>query len=147
MVWGLDDFEPLGTPGRRKLIMVSQDDLYHRLCTPETWNAYLIEGWVFPDRYWAAVRNRGGRLTMTLSFTDFIASSGVMEFSVIPLPNQPIIIGILVSRFKLELSPPTSGFSLNSPSDSKHAIYAFYPPWTADGPHQSLNYCPKRTEA
>jgi hypothetical protein len=144
-VWGLDDFEPLGTDGRRDVITVTEDDLYHRLCNPQTANSYLVEGFIFPQEYWAAIRKRNGRLVLTQSFIGFQASSGVMEFSIIPLHDQPILMGMLVSRMYLSTPDglPRSGFWLSSASDSKHQLCAYYPPPPWNHPSESLNYSPE----
>ncbi len=45
---------------------ILSEDYYYRRCTPDTWKGYLIYGFVLEDQYWGAVRNREGKLMLTV---------------------------------------------------------------------------------
>ena len=127
LVWGVSGFEPLDAASRRKAIVFSEDDYYYRRCTPDTWNGYVIEGFVSEDRYWGAVRNRDGKLTMSV-MPMFEAIGAVFELRVVSLPGQPVLLGLMTSRIETNFDMP-SGFTLNGPSDqeSKEVLSAVYP--------------------
>ncbi len=80
-VWGLSEFEALHDPPSADTIVFSEEDFYYRGCTPESWNGYLIEVFLFPNEYWAGIRNRNGRLTLSLAFNGFEASDAVIDFA------------------------------------------------------------------
>lgn len=129
-LWGLDQFEALGNT-RRSIVFLSEET-YYRGCTPDSANAWLIEFFVFPNRYWAGVRNRGGRYVLSMAFRDFEASSAVIELVVIPLPGQSCFIGAFASRLHGRFPSP-SGWILGGPGQRSvatgkgHILQAFYP--------------------
>jgi len=94
---------------------------------------------VLRDIFWGTVRNRGGKLIASLLSPMFEAFAPVFDYRVIPLSGQPILLGFLVSRVKHSFPSP-SGFSLYSPSDGEHALFAQYPPQVKDGSDKSLDY-------
>jgi hypothetical protein len=126
VVWGVSDFEPLGSKVRNTIIF-SEEDYYYRRCTPDTWNGYAVEVFVLEERYWGAVRKRDGKLTLNV-MPMFEAVGAVFEFRVVPLPDQPLLLGLLVSRLETEFDVP-SGFTLSGPSDLKttQVLNAVYP--------------------
>ncbi len=127
VVWGLSEFEPLDSASRHNAIVFSEDDYYYRRCSPDTWNGYVIEGFVLENQYWGAVRNREGKLTVTV-MPMFEAIGAIFDFRVVPLPGQPVLLGLMTSRLRTDFGTP-SGFTLNGPSDlkSKEALSAIYP--------------------
>jgi hypothetical protein len=144
-VWGLQDFESIqGSPSQDTTIF-TEEDYYYRGCTPDSWNAYLLETFIFPKHYWAGTRNRDGRFKLSLAFNAFEASGAVLDFTVIPVASQPILLGLMVSRFRHKF-PSSSGFSLTSPSDRKqgepiaNSLMAIYPDFMEDTPTQTLDY-------
>lgn len=126
VVWGLSEFEPLGSRSRDTVIF-SEEDYYYRRCTPDTWNGYVIEAFVLEDRYWGAVRKREGKLTLAV-MPMFEAIGAVIELRVVPLPGQPLLLGLMVSKLTTSFAVP-SGFTLNGPSDLKtnQVLHAVYP--------------------
>lgn len=66
----------------------SEEDFYYRRCTPETWNGYLVEGFVFPDVFWGTARSRGGKLIMSLLSSMFEAVAPVFDYRVVSLPGR-----------------------------------------------------------
>ena len=128
---GLAHFEPVDQAEGKQLTLFGENDYYYRRCTPDSWNSYLIEGFVFPNDYWGGVRKQEGRFVLTLAYPRFEAANAVLEFRVLPLPGQPVFLGIMASRFITGM--PRSGFSLHSPSDRKAdesvgtALMAIYP--------------------
>lgn len=109
MVWGVSEFEPLNSANKGGAVVFSEEDYYYRNCTPDTWNGYVIEGFVLEERYWGAVRQREGKLVMN-AMPMFEAVGAVFEFRVVPLPKQPILLGLIVSRIR-----PTSTCLRDSP--------------------------------
>ncbi len=95
VVWGVSDFELLKNTGRSDVVTFSEEDFYYRGCTPETWNGYIIEAFVFPDVFWGTVRSRGGKLIASLLSPMFEAVAPGFDYRVIPLPGQPILLGFL----------------------------------------------------
>ena len=71
----------------------------------------VIEGFVLEDRYWIAVRNREGKLTLTV-MPMFEAIGAVFNFGVAPLPGQTILLGMFMSRARTNFEPPY-GFNFN----------------------------------
>jgi hypothetical protein len=140
VVWGLSEFEPLDADGRHNAVVFSEEDYYYRRCTPDTWNGYVIEGFVLKDRYWGAVRNCEGKLTMSM-MPMFEAVGAVFEFRVVPLPGQPVLLGLMTSKVETGFDTP-SGFTLNGPSDlkSEEALAAIYPAPEDLGISSSLDY-------
>ena len=126
-VWGLSAFEPLDAASRHNAVVFSEEDYYYRGCTPDTCNGYIVEGFVLQERYWGAVRNREGKLTMTV-MPMFEAIGAVFEFRVVPLPGQPALLGLVTSRYRTDFDTP-SGFALSGPSDleSSEVLSAIYP--------------------
>ena len=52
VAWGAADFAALNGTGKRGVIAFIEEDYYYRGCTPDTWNGYVIEGFVLEERYW-----------------------------------------------------------------------------------------------
>ena len=126
-VWGLSEFEPLDAARRHNAVVFSEEDYYYRRCTPDAWNGYVIEGFVLEDQYWGGVRNRDGKLTLTV-MPMFEALGAVFDFRVVPLPGQPVLLGLITSKVETAFDTP-SGFTLGGPSDleSMEALSAVYP--------------------
>lgn len=127
VAWGADDFESLGNTAKRDIIAFTEEDYYYRRCTPDTWNGYVVEGFVLEERYWGATRRRGEKLVLTV-MPMFEAIGAVFEFRVVPLLEQPLLLGLLVSRVTTKFQSP-SGFVLNGPGDleESQALAALYP--------------------
>jgi hypothetical protein len=141
-VWGLTDFEPLQSSERADAMVFSEESFYYRDCTPDRWSAYVIEGFVFPSVYWGAVRKRAGTYSLSLAQPQFEVPGAVLDFQVIPLPNQPEFLGLLVSRLGRGTPYAPSGFILNGPSEFRpaDALLAIYPsPWSTP-PQDDLDY-------
>jgi len=117
----------LDAASRHNAVVFSEEDYYHRSCTADTWNGYIIEGFVLPDRYWGGVRIRDDKLTLTV-MPMFEAIGAVFDFRVVPLPGQSVLLGLMTSKVETDFDAP-SGFTLNGPSDlkSKEVLGAFYP--------------------
>jgi hypothetical protein len=88
---------------------------------------YVIEEFVLEDRYWTAVRNREGKLTLTV-MPMFEAVGAVFNFKVVPLPGQTVLLGIIMSRARTNFEPPY-GFNFNGTSDLqfKKILTVVYP--------------------
>ena len=130
-IWGLSEFEKVR--GREKHVLAfEENDWYYRGCRPTEANGWTVEFFVFLDHYWAATRKKNGRFILTLALIGFQASMGVIDMSVIELPNQPIFLGAFANRCKTNFSS-TSGWSLSGPGrfDQKtklgHFLWACYP--------------------
>ena len=78
---------------------------------------------------------------MNLLSTMFETVAPVFEYSVVPLPGQPILLGFLVSRVKTDFRSP-SGFSLHGPGtpEGQDGLLAQYPAQAEDLPAQKLDY-------
>jgi hypothetical protein len=142
-VWGLGDFVEETDSGTA--VVFRQEDCYLRGCLPDAANGYAIEGFVFPLRYLSAARQVGGQLRLSLACMLFEATAGVLDFVVLPLPDQPIVVGLVASRLQVEF-PESSGFALTSPSDRRegspiaNALLAVYPEQMPGPPGATLDF-------
>ena len=144
--WGLDEFEAADARAPKNAVVFTEDDLYYRNCTPSTCNGYMLEAFIFPKRYWSAVRKKGSKYVLAVAGTPFEVGVASLEFTIVALGNQRIILGLMVSRAKVSF-PSTSGFTISSPSDRRNAarfaysLMATYPEieWP-DAPANTLDY-------
>ncbi len=159
-VWGVEQFDEL--PERKAGIVFREGDLYNRDCTIDDFSGYLIEGFVYPRRYIEKATLAGpSKLTLTRQFPNytplpvrtsltlptrqslFDEGGAIFDLAVIDVGSPHVIIGLLVSRAKLEM-PSDTGFALASSSDMGHFLQATYPnPFPEPPPAAaSLNYSP-----
>lgn len=129
-VWGLEQYD-LAETVSKSILSFGEPDWYFRACTPKTATAWVIEFFVFPNRYWAATRKQGDKYVLSLCFPGFEAGMGVIELAVIELPKQPLFIGAFVSRCKASF-PTASGWCIAGPGTCDangvgHVLHAFYP--------------------
>lgn len=141
---GLVEFDELNEDSKGKSIVFGPDDFYHR-SPPNACNGWLVEGFVFPERYWAAVRFRNSAPFLNMSFMGFEASQGVIEFHVVPMAGY--LIGLFASRIQTGF-PVASAWTINGPGyhDAQglgEVIMASYPQ-SPDDPVPSLDYVPKQ---
>jgi hypothetical protein len=146
-LWGLQDFEELESKETDALIF-DEEDLYYRRCTPETANAWMVEAFVFPLRMWGAVRKRGDRYVLVEHFDGFEGYGATLELYVIPLPNQPVFLGVYASRTEVGFDAP-SGWTLNGPgyrdqTGRGRVLMACYPrlPMMEEDKAGSMDYNP-----
>lgn len=144
-VWGVDDFLELGVTERHRAIVFSEESLYFRRATPDDFmGVYLIEGFLFPPIYWQAVRKRGDGYVLGITHPYFELPYAQLEFQVVPMENQSVILGVIASRLGGQHPHAASGFALNGPSEFRRAdaLLAMYPsPWS-DDPENRLDYSP-----
>jgi hypothetical protein len=110
----------------RDAMIFTEREMYHRNCTPDTWNGFVIESFVLSFRMWSGVRGPADDLRISVGFRGFEDSGANLDFRVVQLPDQPVFLALAVSRIRVDFDPP-SGFMLNSQSDMKHALMAMYP--------------------
>jgi len=129
--WGISSFRAL--PGlRRSDLLFPAADIYYRRCRPDTWNAYLVEGWVFWPPMWAGVHGDEYNLRLSVGFRNFEGSGANLEFRVIPLRRANCFLGISVHKTRTAF-PSASGFQIAGPSDRRrgsttaNALIAMYP--------------------
>jgi hypothetical protein len=131
-IWGPSDFAAAEKSTDTDIVF-EERDLYHRACTPGDANAYMIEGFLFPEQMWAAVRRRyEGGYSLHLAHPSFEATNGVLEWRVVELPGQAAFIGLCASRLRVGFKPP-SGFVLGGPGSRDQegrgeVLNAIYPP-------------------
>jgi hypothetical protein len=130
VLWGLQEFEQLGAKDTPALVF-EEEDFYYRDCTPETANGWIVEAWVFPLRMWSGVRKRGDRYVLMRHFEGFERYGATLELYVIPLPNQPVFLGVFAGRVGVSFDVP-SGWTLNGPgyrdqTGRGRVLMAFYP--------------------
>jgi hypothetical protein len=141
--WGLEDFPEIKTPEKSQLNFL-EEDYYYLYSNPNNWNTYMIEGWIFPEQYWAGIKKKDNDFVLSLIIPNFLAHLAVLDFKIIPLPNQPIMIGLRVSRTTHNFpGRANSGFMLQSPSDLKNALMAFYPSFVNIASINNLDYSGK----
>jgi hypothetical protein len=149
-LWGLADFEPV-TSSDRNLLVFEEDDFYYRGTSPVQWNAYVLEFFILPSRYWSAVRGHRNRYTLSIAAGTFEAGGAVLEWRVIELPGQDLLLGLMCSR-TIHGFPSESGFTLGSPSDRReggqfaNVLMAVYPLFLEEPPRESLDYVPTERE-
>lgn len=120
-VWGTEDFVGLDSKKKTKnYICFGEQDFYYRQTNKDNWNAYIIEGFVFPNRMAGLIDFRD-ELTVTLQFMRFEIPGTVFRLKVIILKNAPSFIGLLASRINRfdrhgVSEMPSSGFMLGGPS-------------------------------
>lgn len=158
--WGVEEFDEL--PNKKAAIVFREADLYNRDCTIDDFSGYLIEGFVYSRRYIGRATLGGpSGLRLTRQFPNytplparssltlptrqplFEERGAIFDLAVVDVGSPHVIIGLLVSRAKLEM-PSNSGFALASPSDMRHVLQAMYPnPFPEPPPTTaSLNYSP-----
>lgn len=130
-LWGIEDFDELKSNRADTSIVFGEEDMYYRNCTPETANGWIIEVLAFPIRFWNAVRKKGNRYVISMSFGMFEASGAVIELRVIPLPQQNVFLAGFASRAGLKFKSP-SGWTINGPGQMDQTgrgqvLMAFYP--------------------
>ena len=159
-VWDVEQFDKL--PDKKAAIVFREGDLYNRDCTIDDFSGYLIEGFVYPRRYIEKATLGGpSKLTLTRQFPNytplpvgsrltlptrqslFEEDGAIFDLAVVDVESPHVIIGLLVSRAKLDMASDT-GFTLASPSDMRHVLQAMYPnPFPEPPPAAaSLNYSP-----
>lgn len=150
-VWGLDRFALLRERDAAAALVFDENDVLYRNASPEHWNGYVIEGFVFPSNLLKNVRPLGpGKTVLPLFHRRFEGRGAHFDFRVMLLPNQPVFLGFLVSR--IEVAPigadgaqVASGSILSGPRDFDGiGLYAFCPsPYTErTGPAASLDWDP-----
>jgi len=127
-IWGLDEFDLL--PPDENACLFTSCDLYHRRCTPEMFNGYVLEAFIFPDTYWGATRGEDQQWRATLA-VPFEAHGTLLEFRMLPLAGQPIVLGLVMSRAGLKFKAK-SGYCLNGPGGERidniaQGLWAIYP--------------------
>ncbi len=133
-LWGLSDFETLRRRDAADALVFDERDFYYRGASAETWNAYVIEGFVFPADLLRHVVPRGRRRSfLPILHRHYAEGSGRFDFRVMILPNQSVFLGFLVSRIRGEWIASdrhlvTSGFELAGPRDMRGVgLSALYP--------------------
>lgn len=128
--WGMKDYTEVQTPRKTDRIF-RQVDLHDFLCTPATFNAYAVEGWLFGRAMWGlGVRGNADdtriHIVGTTPATDGLVTR---EFRVIPLVNAESFLGLQVARTQTSF-PSSSGFLLGGSrelSEEGNQIVATYP--------------------
>lgn len=140
-VWGLQDFEPFVNMGQRGIMIFGESDFYYRDSTCDTWNSYVVEGFVISNKYSWAIRESNGQLTARIFHPFFERTGATFDLRVMPLPNQPVYLGMMVSRLESHFQSP-SGFCFGGPSDItlKHGLMALYPAPETINVDGSLDY-------
>jgi hypothetical protein len=127
--WGLSEFREDQSPSSTDIVF-DESDLYHRNCTPDTYNGYVIWGFVFQESMWTVARKRPGAGYSLFTARPELAG-GIIEWRIMQLPGQPIFIGLSANRTRVGFPEP-SGFNMNSPGtrgddDRGHVLMATYP--------------------
>jgi hypothetical protein len=141
-----------------KCAVFTNSDIYLRDCTAEDWDYFVIEGFImprFPAMNRAQIGPRG--LVLHLAFRSFNATplpSGLylpsagtpssptfFELRLIDLGPHNVVAGILISKAKSSLGSMPR-FSVSSPSDGHHAMFAAYPNPFPNVEVRSLDYLP-----
>ena len=159
-LWGLRAFRV--ATQREGNVVFEEDDYYYRDCTRDTWNGYLVEGFVMPRyrpiraanitpkgfvlpiRFPVPVRSQTDAGIILPSRTPLFEGPGTAIFNLrlVELPDQELVIGLMVTRTRFGFDAP-SGFVLSGPSDMKHSINAMYPA-PGDQPElPTINYSPE----
>jgi hypothetical protein len=154
-VWGLSDFDTLDEPEQAAIVFES-DDMYFRRCTPRTATGWHLEVYVFPSRFWGAVRKSKDGYSMQMAFNIFDASTpisyAVIEMKVIDLPDTDFLLAGSVSRIPIEFKSP-SGWHLSGPGNhdatgQRWVLWAFYPRlWPDESDDVSLDRPPGGTSS
>jgi hypothetical protein len=147
-LWGLEDFEEFQQPKSGETVVeFTEEDLYFR-SPPNSCNGYIIEGFVFPERYWAGVRKIGDNLYLTMTFYNFQATGAVMNLKIVPLHRENSLIGLVASNAQISF-PNKSGFVLGAPAElgpttksTRNIMHAIYPLFNPLDPDKTLDYLP-----
>lgn len=155
--WGLTDFELLATSPKSNTLIFTETDFYYRGSNPDTWRSYALEAFMFPNSQAEFVQHKADKSVITLYFPNYQHSprspqGAWFTFRLLPLPNQPVFMGIIISRIdRIPARPnsdgqlPASGFYLGGPSEidpRKHTLYASYPELFPGESRGSLDYEP-----
>jgi len=124
-IWGLKDFKDLKkTSG--ELVNFAEKDYYFRNCLPGTHNGFMIEFFLMPTECWNGTRKIGDEYHLNMVYPEFDAPRSAVDLRILPLPNQPMLFGVVVSRMNMDWSGE-SGFAMSSMSDGRHNLQAVYP--------------------
>lgn len=145
LAWGLDSFEDFSSSSGEK-VLFTDSDLYFKRCTPGNHNGVSVEFFLLPVMSWSGVQRRDGNLILDMVFPNFDAAFGVVSLRVLPLPGQPFILGVMVSRIRVGFNSP-SGYQLNSPSLNGEALMANYPCPIDGRSSASMDYRPEKPSA
>jgi hypothetical protein len=135
--WGLDEFEE--ATEEDSVLTFEPQHFYYRDCGPDDACHWLLSIFVFLARGVPPVQYRDGHITLDAGLEGLGGSRiSVVRLSVIPLPTESILLGLLVSAMNRH-PPPVSGWILNGPGDyapgkDGHVLMACYPrPETHEG--------------
>ncbi len=131
-------------------------EYYSRKSIATTHDSYLIEGYLFSRKdVGPYLRISNGKYYLAVKHYNFEIPGTVFRYSIIPEFNNDYLIGVIVSKSKVNFKSD-SGFSLGGPSrivghDNMgypigYALNAIYPiPDTAELPEMSLDYVAKES--
>lgn len=143
--WGFGEYLEVEVPRKSDRVFLQQD-LYYYFCTPDKFNSYALEGWLFGSQMWHGVRGESDDLRIQAGGTKFgEIMLATREFRVIPLIGTESFLGIQVSKTR-SWFPPPSGFLMGGPRDISpegNQIVATYPaPKEIFVDSESLDYLP-----
>ncbi|WP_134642959.1 hypothetical protein [Ammonifex thiophilus] len=159
-IWGLSEFEPLLEQElqEKTTIVFWEQDYYLRHCTPEDWNGYILEGFVFERGKYPylkfEINHNRLELHYVRPFFQYEIPGTIFRLKAIPSQNPHYFISLMVSRIRVGF-PSSSGFCLVGPSGEVEldrygrvvngtTLCAIYPAPMKDLPSQTLDYKKKK---
>jgi len=137
-LWGLNDFTAFQAGKTdESVIDFSENDYEYRETDKKNYNAYIIEGFVFPPMFWSfSFMNDLKQEIVKFRHPQFQHDRHKsLTFRVMPFMDGEIfyMVALLVSRAQLQVAEQmhSSGFSFSSPAevkgDSVTSMHALYP--------------------
>jgi hypothetical protein len=150
-IWGLKEFSKYdGSKVNESAIQFLDQDYEYRETNKENYNAYIIEGFVFPPMFWNfSFLDNFNRQIVKFRHPEFQHERNrPLTFRVLPFIDTELryMVAILVSRAQLQMTEHhNSGFVFASPSQVKDgkvtAMQAIFPEFEYDTKKVvSLNY-------
>jgi tetratricopeptide (TPR) repeat protein len=152
MMWGLSSGYTKYAKDTKHPIILREGDYYYRFASPDNYNCYLLEIFVFPDMMRRQIKEDKFGYYMYNQFFQYREQPGaIFKLRVIYLKNIPSFLGILVTRSFSQFGEGPHGYQLGTASGPEEYIHgqpmrrwacALYPPVLSMEGVQSIRYEP-----
>lgn len=114
-VWGMHDYKKW-KGAKKGESPIRFHNYYYRNADANTWNSYLIEGYVFPrSKVSPSIKHRNGNYYLKLVHMNFEIPGTVFKWFIVPELHRDYLIGVIVSRTSIGFSS-SSGFCMSGPT-------------------------------
>jgi tetratricopeptide (TPR) repeat protein len=152
MMWGLSSGYTKYAKDAKHPIIFREGDYYYRFASPDNYNCYLLEIFVFPGMMRRQIKEDKFGYYMYNQFFQYREQPGaIFKLRVIYLKNISSFLGILVTRSFSQFGEGPHGYQLGTASGPEEYIHgkpmrrwacALYPPVLSMEGMQSIRYEP-----